>query len=95
MSKQTPVGELSGLVKGRTRLIISFCVVLMLVCLSAISGQAQVLYGSLTGTVTDSSGAAVAGAKIEALNIGTGITRTATTNESGVYNLQALQAGNL
>ncbi len=94
MSKQIPVGELSGLQKGRTRLIISFCVVLMLVCLSAISGQAQVLYGSLTGTVTDSSGAAVAGAKVEALNIGTGITRTATTNDSGVYTLQALQAGN-
>src|SRR5437879_6128600 len=92
--QQTPVGELSGLHKGRARLIISRCVVLMLVCLSAISGQAQVLYGSLTGTVTDSSGAAVAGAKVEALNTGTGITRTATTNDAGNYAFQALQAGN-
>jgi hypothetical protein len=94
MCKQTPVGELSGLHKGGARLIISCCVVFMLVCLSAISGQAQVLYGSLTGTVTDSSGAAVAGAKVEALNTGTGITRTATTNDAGNYAFQALQAGN-
>ncbi len=94
MCKQTPVGELGGLHTRRMRLIMSFCVALTLVCLSAISGQAQVLYGSLTGTVTDSSGAAVPGAKVEALNIGTGITRTATTNDSGVYTLQALQAGN-
>jgi hypothetical protein len=31
---------------------------------------------------------------VEALNTGTGITRTATTNDAGVYNIQSLQAGN-
>jgi hypothetical protein len=92
MCKQKPFGELSGLRKGGTRLIISSLVLLMLVCLS-ITGQAQVLYGSLTGTVTDSSGAAVAGAKIDALNISTDVTRSTTTNDAGVYNVFNLQPG--
>src|SRR3954470_20819803 len=93
MCKQEPLGELSGLRKGGARLIIS-TMLLLLFCLFAVTGQAQVLYGSLTGTVTDSSGAAVAGAKVDALNIGTGITRSTTSNDSGLYSLQALQAGN-
>ena len=93
MCKQTPVGESSSLFMGRKRLLIPLTIVFLL-CLSAVLGQAQVLYGSLTGTVTDSSGAAVAGANVEALNTGTGISRSATTNDSGVYNIQSLQAGN-
>ena len=47
--------------------------------------HAQVLYGTLTGNVTDPSGAAVPGAKVEALNVGTGVSREATTDERGVY----------
>ena len=92
MFKQTQVSESSGLVPRRARLLISL-MVLTLTVLAAISGQAQVLYGSLTGTVTDTSGAAVAGAKVDALNLGTGITRSATTNDAGVYAVSALQAG--
>lgn len=45
---------------------------LVLLLVSAFSSPAQVLYGSLTGTVTDASGAAVPNAKIEALNVTTG-----------------------
>ncbi len=94
MSKQTLIGGSGNLGKGSTRLFLSCFLTFMLICLTAVSMQGQVLYGSLTGTVTDSSGAAVAGAKVEALNTATGITRAATTNESGVYVVQALQAGN-
>lgn len=47
--------------------------------------HAQVLYGTLTGNVTDPSGAAVPGAKVEALNVGTGVSREAATDERGVY----------
>jgi len=64
----------------------------MLSMFPAIS-QAQVLYGSITGTVTDPSGAAVSGARVEALNIGTGVTQAATTNESGIYRYVVLQPG--
>src|SRR5215813_1040030 len=55
--------------------------------------QAQVLYGSLTGNVTDQSGAVVSGAKVEALNISTGVTQTAITDPNGVYRFQNLQPG--
>lgn len=54
---------------------------------------AQVLYGSLTGNVTDASGAAIPNAKVEALNIGTGISKSATTDERGAYLFNDLQPG--
>jgi hypothetical protein len=57
------------------------------------AASAQVLYGSLTGNVTDQTGAVVPGAKIEAQNVGTGIIRSATTDESGIYKFTDLQAG--
>jgi len=47
--------------------------------------QAQVLYGTLTGNVTDPSNAPVPGAKVEALNVQTGVSRDTATNERGAY----------
>src|SRR5262252_6878817 len=55
--------------------------------------DAQVLYGSFTGNVTDQSGAVVAGAKVEALNIGTGNSTSVVTDERGAYLFNNLQAG--
>jgi hypothetical protein len=60
--------------------------------LTPIAG-AQVLYGSLTGTVTDSSGAAIPNAKISAVNVATGDTRESVSNESGIYTIPDLGAG--
>ncbi|MCC6535937.1 MAG: TonB-dependent receptor, partial [Bryobacterales bacterium] len=57
------------------------------------AARAQVLYGSLTGNVSDPSGAAVPGVKVEAANIRTGITRNATTDNTGSYSFNDLQAG--
>src|SRR6185503_10321608 len=45
------------------------------------AGYAQVLYGSLTGNVTDPAGAIVSGARVEALNINTGVAKVASTDE--------------
>src|SRR5215471_17014308 len=53
----------------------------------------QVLYGSLTGNVTDTSGAAVAKVKVDALHIGTGTSKSAVTDERGSYLLSDLQPG--
>src|SRR5579884_2483231 len=47
------------------------------------SGQA--VYGSIAGTVTDSSGAAVPNAKVTIRDVGKGVTYTTTTNEAGNY----------
>ena len=55
--------------------------------------SAQTLYGSIVGTVTDSSGAVVPAAAVTATNVATSEKRTATTNESGVYSLSTLAAG--
>ncbi len=55
--------------------------------------NAQVLYGSLTGNVTDPSGAAVPEVKVEALNTGTGVARVAVTDGAGSYSFNDLQPG--
>jgi hypothetical protein len=54
---------------------------------------AQRILGEFTGTVTDSSQAVVAGAKVVAVDAATGRSWTAQTNESGVYRLVSLPAG--
>jgi hypothetical protein len=51
------------------------------------------LYGSLTGNVTDAADAAVAGAKVEAANTATGVTRQGTADERGTFLFNDLQPG--
>src|SRR5262245_35494478 len=53
----------------------------------------QVLYGSLTGTVTDATDAIVPSATVEVLNVGTGIMKKTISNETGVYLFSDLQPG--
>src|SRR5215472_2594494 len=47
--------------------------------------------GSLVGTVTDPAGAAIANAKVTATEVGTGFSRTATTDSEGRYVLASLR----
>ncbi len=49
--------------------------------------------GTLQGTVTDASGAAVAGAQVVATATQTGVSRTAASDSVGSYSLPALQPG--
>ena len=49
--------------------------------------------GNISGTITDSAGAAVPNAKVTVLNTGTGIKRDITTNDHGDYLVQFLQPG--
>ena len=55
--------------------------------------HAQLLYGSLTGNVTDPTGAAIAAAKVEALNTGTGVHSETATDDHGLYRFSNIQAG--
>ena len=48
---------------------------------------------SISGTVKDPSGASIAGAKVTATNVGTGIAQTQTTNAQGYYSFQTLPLG--
>jgi hypothetical protein len=49
--------------------------------------DAQVLYGSIVGSVTDQSGAVVPKAEVRATSPDTGETRTVTTDDSGRYTI--------
>jgi hypothetical protein len=49
---------------------------------------------SISGTVTDPSGAVVAGASVTATNVETGVATTLTTNTQGYYSFQSLPLGN-
>src|SRR2546426_9170556 len=72
----------------------SFVVLLVLSLLLAPSAtQAQVLYGSLVGHVTDPNGAAVPGAKVEVVNVSTQAAKSTTTDEDGGYSVTDLAPG--
>src|SRR5262245_15825887 len=77
----------------KKRHLIPLALLLLLAIATPRGVNAQVLYGSLTGNVTDQSGAVVAGAKVEALNIGTGVSTSVVTDERGAYHFNNLQAG--
>ena len=55
--------------------------------------QAQATAADLTGTVVDQTGAVVAGATVHAKGIATGISRSATTDAQGTYQLIGLPPG--
>lgn len=54
----------------------------------------QAVTGSLVGTVTDSSGAAVPNAKVSLAETRTGIAQNTTSNQSGNYSFPSLPPGN-
>jgi hypothetical protein len=55
--------------------------------------SAQSTFGSLSGTVTDSSGSAIPGAQVVLTSIATGSSQTATTGGDGLYNFVNLNPG--
>ena len=61
--------------------------------LSVRSGFAQEVTASIVGTVVDPSDAPISGATVTATDTERGVVRTATSNESGAYNLTRLPVG--
>jgi outer membrane receptor protein involved in Fe transport len=90
MSRQS-MDNTSRWARKATSRLLSFA--LLLTALGTGTSVAQVLYGSLTGTVTDPSGAVIVGAKVTALDPQTGVGDVATTDSSGIYRFTTLLAG--
>ncbi len=54
---------------------------------------AQGLFGTISGVVSDSSGAVVPGATVRITNVNTNVAVTLTTNSAGVYVATSLNPG--
>lgn len=72
------------------RLSVRVLTILAFVLALAGAAVAQVTTGVIVGTVTDQTGAVVAGASVTAINKSTGLAKTVTTNEQGEYEIGPL-----
>lgn len=62
-----------------------FLVAVILAFAAVAPVAAQVLYGSLTGTIQDAAGAVIPGASVKVRNVGTAQEFTGQTNEVGGF----------
>jgi len=76
--------------KLRNIMVLAAVVLALVWCLPS---AAQVIKGSISGTVIDKSGAVVAGADVKAKNIETGAVTTTTSDSSGLFRLSLLPVG--
>ena len=84
----------SGSACGRTRSAVSFAIALLMLLIACPQwGAAQVLFGSLVGTVRDPSGGGVPGATVTVTQTQTQLSRTVTADQTGAYNVPTLAAG--
>ena len=72
--------------------VLSKCLILTLI-LTGSSSVAQITGSTINGTVTDTSGAAIAGAQVTAINTATSFARTVATNSQGEYRIEFLPVG--
>jgi hypothetical protein len=67
------------------------CALALSACIAIAHGQT--VTGSITGEVTDPSGAVVAGARVAAHNMDTGVDSSAITNSAGLFRIDFLPIG--
>jgi uncharacterized membrane protein len=70
---------------------LAYLTILALAGMSSI--KAQVLYGSIAGTVTDASQASIPGATVQVVNVDVNQSRQTVSNNSGEFSFPALPAG--
>jgi hypothetical protein len=83
-----PYMELNQLRKRLCALVLA----VLLLCICS-AGSAQVTTATITGTVSDTSSAAIPGAKVTVTNRGNKFSRTAIANGSGVFSFPGLDSG--
>jgi len=74
--------------KHTTLFVLSF-----FLALTAVAARAQSVSGSITGSVADVHGAAIAGASVSLTHVATNAERSLTTDERGAFVFSALQPG--
>jgi hypothetical protein len=73
--------------------VVLFVWIFGLCLVNSLPSRAQVAGGTLSGTITDPSGAAVANAQVVIKNSATGVARSVTTNTDGFYSAANLLPG--
>src|SRR5712671_7042165 len=88
-----------SIARGRTigigRKALSFClpILALLLCCASTPYSAAQVSASLSGMITDPSGAAVSAASVAAKNLDTGVSRLVSTDQGGRYRFFALAVG--
>lgn len=77
-------------IKQRSSHLLSLTFLLSLP-LASTAAFAQLESGTVNGSVTDKSGAVVAGAKVSITDIGTGVSQTSDTNDHGAFHFATLR----
>src|SRR5580693_1508034 len=67
------------------------CALAVLACVTTARGQN--VTGTITGEVTDQSGAVLPGASVSAVNLDTNVSSQATTNSEGLFRIDFLPIG--
>jgi hypothetical protein len=82
-------------VESRNRARILLVAALALACGFGLTGtsEAQGLYGTIVGNITDSTGAAVPGATVTITHLDTNLSREVTANAEGAYRFPSVQSG--
>uniref|UniRef100_A0A7V5CTX8 TonB-dependent receptor n=1 Tax=Acidobacterium capsulatum TaxID=33075 RepID=A0A7V5CTX8_9BACT len=79
---------------GRRKGWMTFLLLILFAALTAAGAYAQSDNGSITGTVTDQTGAVIPGAAITVSNTDTGLTFHSASNASGEFHIFAVPRGN-
>jgi hypothetical protein len=82
--------------RGYGEQVVSACLlftILCITCLCASQARAQVSGATLSGTVTDSSGAVIPNAQVAITDVATSVTRTVSTGDAGLYTAPNLLPG--
>jgi hypothetical protein len=80
-------------VKSRIKLLSLAPVLFTLLILAAAPAKAQEVRGTITGRITDSGGAVIAGASVRIINTAQGTNAQVESNESGLFRVPYLLAG--
>ena len=73
--------------------LLQICGVMIVVTFVCISVSGQTIFGRISGTVVDTSGAVVSGATVTVINNATNAARNAVTDDSGFYTVTNLPVG--